>query len=330
MTTTAESSTPSPTGRAGAAGERVAPASDSFAAVVKADDGFVATFVSAPIANWMLRRIAHTGITPNAVTAASAVCAVLAALSFATAGRPALCLGALLLQLAFVLDCLDGQLARHRRQTSPLGAWFDLITDRLADLLIFAGIAFGCARGTGSIAPFVWSYAALGVVFYRHFDSMLLERLLGDDYRSLLRDPLQSRTDAAKVRVIAGARADSEGRWGAFGRLLERLAPKGTHEPSRGVFWVKRAMRFDGGERYLLISLLAAADRLEWAFPVIVVWGGIVHPLTTLRRWMLFGTLTRESPSPGACAPPPSQKSSGGQDTPRQLGVTGSQKSSGA
>jgi phosphatidylglycerophosphate synthase len=289
MTTTAESSKPSRTDHTGAAvGEREA-GPDPFAAVVKSDDGFVATFLSAPVANWMLRRIVHTGITPNAVTAASAACAVLASLSFAVAERPVLWLGALLLQLAFVLDCLDGQLARYRGQTTALGSWFDLITDRLADLVIFAGIAVGCVRSTGTTAPFLWSYAALGIVFYRHFDSMLLERLLGDDYRSLLRDPLQSRTDAAKVRVIADASATREGRWGAFGRLLERLAPKGTHEPSRVVYWAKRALRFDGGERYLLISLLAVADGLEWAFPVIVVWGGIVHPLTTARRWMLFG-----------------------------------------
>jgi hypothetical protein len=305
---TAETSRPS---RAGADDVNAAdgiksPPADRFAAVIKSDDGFVATFLSAPIANWMLRRIAHTAITPNWVTAASALSALLASFSFATAQPPGLWLGALLLQLAFVLDCLDGQLARYRGQTTTFGAWFDLITDRLADVVIFAGIAFACARAraTGSTASFLWSYVALGVVFYRHFDSLVLERLLGDDYRSLLRDPLQSRTDTAKVRVIAAARATRADGWGTFGRLLERLAPKGTHEPSRGVFWVKRAMRFDGGERYLLISLLAAAGRLEWAFPVIVVWGGIVHPLTTARRWMLFGTLTRERPSPSACAPP--------------------------
>jgi len=38
-----------------------------------------------------------------------------------------------------------------------------------------------------------------------------------------------------------------------------------------------------------LISIAGLADRPEWIFPILVLWGGVVYPLITLRRWMLFG-----------------------------------------
>ena len=47
--------------------------------------------------------------------------------------------GAVLLQLAFTFDCVDGQLARYTRQFSKLGAWLDSIFDRTKEYVVFAG-----------------------------------------------------------------------------------------------------------------------------------------------------------------------------------------------
>ena len=257
-------------------------------AAIKQEDGFVASFLSAPLANAILRRLEGVAVTPNQVTIVSAAVSLVAAWGLAVPGFRLF--GAVLLQLAFVLDCLDGQLARHRGLGSSFGAWLDQLTDRLRDIVLFGAIAVGIvADGGEPVGAFLWSYAALVVVFYRHVDAMLLVRFLGSDYDDLHRAPVRTRDATDKVRVIDEARRRREGSWGPVAQALDRLAPKGTHEQRSGLYWLKRALLFDGGERYLAISLLAAIGRIDWIFPVVVVWGGLVYPLITIRRWSLFG-----------------------------------------
>ena len=71
---------------------------------------------------------------------------MLAAAGFATGERPGMVAGAVLLYFAFVLDCVDGQLARYTRQFSKLGAWLDSIFDRTKEYVVFAGLAIGASR----------------------------------------------------------------------------------------------------------------------------------------------------------------------------------------
>jgi hypothetical protein len=89
-----------------------------------------------------------------------------AALAFATGERVGLVLGAVLLQAAFTLDCVDGQLARYTRQFSQLGAWLDSVFDRGKEYVVYAGLAFGALR-TGDD---VWllAAAALALQTTRH------------------------------------------------------------------------------------------------------------------------------------------------------------------
>jgi len=256
---------------------------------MKTDDGFVAAFFTAPIANQLLRRIESSAVTPNQVTLLSILTKLVASALYATAWWPALVLGAVLVQLSFVFDCLDGQLARHRGQTSGFGEWLDFMGDCLGDLVLIAGIALGCAAVTSSLTPFLWSYAAILVLFYRHFDWMLLVRVLGGGYQQLHHTPTRSIDEPSKAQVIDAARERSKAEWGWFARSLDWLAPKGTVEDRSLVFWGKRALLLSNGERYMLISVLGMIDRPEWIFPVLVVWGGVVYPLITVHRWQLFG-----------------------------------------
>ena len=63
--------------------------------------------------------------------------AVAAAVLFGVGGRPALVAGAVLLYLGFVLDCVDGQLARYTRHFSAWGGWLDTMADRAKE---YAGL----------------------------------------------------------------------------------------------------------------------------------------------------------------------------------------------
>ena len=74
--------------------------------------------------------------------------------------------GAILLQLAFTFDCVDGQLARYTRTFTKLGAWLDSIFDRTKEYAVFAGLAIGASQ-TGDD---VWllAGAALTLQVMRH------------------------------------------------------------------------------------------------------------------------------------------------------------------
>src|SRR5205085_1385778 len=115
-------------------------------ASVKASDGFFTTFFVSPYSKYIARWAARRGLTPNQVTLTSAAVGALAAAAFATGHRPGLVVGAILLQAAFTLDCVDGQLARYTRAFSRFGAWLDSIFDRTKEYLVYAGLAIGACR----------------------------------------------------------------------------------------------------------------------------------------------------------------------------------------
>jgi phosphatidylglycerophosphate synthase len=130
---------------------------------VKPVDGFFTTFFVSPYSRYIARWAARRGLTPNQVTAFSFVIGLLSAAGFATGERWGLVAGAILLQVAFTADCVDGQLARYSRQYSALGGWLDATFDRAKEWIVFAGLAIG--------AESVWvlAGAALTLQTLRHF-----------------------------------------------------------------------------------------------------------------------------------------------------------------
>ena len=52
-------------------------------------------------------------------------------------------LGALLFQLAVIIDCCDGEVARLTFAESRLGRELDIVSDNIVHMAVFAGIAWG-------------------------------------------------------------------------------------------------------------------------------------------------------------------------------------------
>ncbi|PPS81075.1 DUF5941 domain-containing protein [Streptomyces sp. MH60] len=114
---------------------------------VKARDGFVTTFLISPYSRYIARWCARRGLTPNQVTTASLITALIAAGCAATGTRAGFVAAGVLLIASFVLDCTDGQLARYSLQYSTLGAWLDATFDRAKEYAYYAGLGLGAARG---------------------------------------------------------------------------------------------------------------------------------------------------------------------------------------
>lgn len=122
---------------------------------VKARDGFFTTFCISPYSRYLARWCARRGLTPNQVTTASLITALIAAGCAATGTRTGYVAAGVLLLFSFVLDCTDGQLARYSLQYSTMGAWLDATFDRAKEYAYYAGLALGAARGGDD----VWALA---------------------------------------------------------------------------------------------------------------------------------------------------------------------------
>lgn len=83
--------------------------------------------------------IKKAGISADMLTATGIVMAVAAAVAI---GAGALRLGFLLLILTGIPDLLDGAVAKASGKSSLRGAFFDSVSDRLTDGLLFGGIAY--------------------------------------------------------------------------------------------------------------------------------------------------------------------------------------------
>ncbi|MEV7751742.1 MULTISPECIES: DUF5941 domain-containing protein [Streptomyces] len=114
---------------------------------VKSRDGFFTTYCISPYSRYLARWCARRGLTPNQVTTASLLTALIAAGCAATGTRGGFIAAGVLLIASFVLDCTDGQLARYALKYSTLGAWLDATFDRAKEYAYYAGLALGAARG---------------------------------------------------------------------------------------------------------------------------------------------------------------------------------------
>lgn len=122
---------------------------------VKSRDGFFTTFFVSPYSRYIARWCARRGLTPNQVTTASLITALIAAGCAATGDRWGYVAAGVLLLVSFVLDCTDGQLARYSLQYSTMGAWLDATFDRAKEYSFYAGLALGAARNGDD----VWALA---------------------------------------------------------------------------------------------------------------------------------------------------------------------------
>lgn len=117
-------------------------AADIYRRTRKPNDIVWNRLVARPLAALLVVPLARTGITPNQVTFATlpvflAGAAVLALLP----SWGALIGGAAIIELSYVLDCADGQLARLKGTSSPVGAHLDFLMDELKAFALVAAIA---------------------------------------------------------------------------------------------------------------------------------------------------------------------------------------------
>ncbi len=112
-------------------------------------EGFVDTYFNRGVSAVLSRMFLALRFSPNAVTLVATAVGVAAAVAFAKGSYAAGIVGALLFQLAAIVDCCDGEVARLTFTESPLGEQLDIMTDNVVHMAIFASIGWGAFVAQG-------------------------------------------------------------------------------------------------------------------------------------------------------------------------------------
>jgi phosphatidylglycerophosphate synthase len=100
-------------------------------------------------------------ITPNRLSFTAFLMGLGAAACFAMGGRGWLIAGALVFHLSFIIDCMDGKIARLKDAGSIIGAWFDLIFDRIRVIACTVALTAGQFNRDGRVA---WIWLAVAII----------------------------------------------------------------------------------------------------------------------------------------------------------------------
>ncbi|WP_371651299.1 DUF5941 domain-containing protein [Streptomyces mirabilis] len=224
---------------------------------VKARDGFFTTYCISPYSRYIARWCARRGLTPNQVTTASLLTALIAAGCAATGTRAGFVAAGLLLLFSFVLDCTDGQLARYSLQYSTLGAWLDATFDRAKEYAYYAGLALGAARSGDD----VWALA-LGAMILQ-----TCRHVVDFSFNEANHDATANTSPTAAL----SDKLDSVG-W---------------------TVWVRRMIVLPIGERWAMIAVLTALTTPRITFYVLLVGCAFAATYTTAGR--VLRSLTRKA-----------------------------------
>ena len=234
---------------------------DAYRRTKKPKDILWNRFVARPLAAVLLVPLQATRVTPNQVTLATLVVFAFGAAMLALCpGWRHLMIAVAILELSYVLDCVDGQLARLKGLSSPVGAHLDFLMDELKAFLLVAAVGVRLWRATGQ--PLWLVEALLGLAIVASAISLT----------TFLRRPEYAAATGAVVRMGAGdygagfegaaeAPAAAASRLSPM-RLLEAFGRFVVHYPSY-ILFVALANRIDVFlHAYLIMNAAYAARSL--------------------------------------------------------------------
>jgi phosphatidylglycerophosphate synthase len=113
---------------------------------------------------YVTRALVPTRVTPNAVTASMFLTGIGAGLLLSVPHLWTVVLAALVIQVQGILDCTDGELARWRGQTGPVGVYLDRLGHYVTDASLAVGVGVHADGGLDSIGGWTTIGLATGLL----------------------------------------------------------------------------------------------------------------------------------------------------------------------
>lgn len=215
----------------------------------RANDGFYSVFFlrkfSKPL-TWLAVRV---NATPNQVTLISFAIGLYSAFCFTKGTFSQTLLGAVLLQLSIIVDCVDGELARYARKFSQLGAWLDAVTDRVKEYMVFLGLAIGAEKEGRDL--WIPAFAMMLIQTFRHLSDYNYARIVRIRAESKFQQPVDFMAD------------------------FDGIIPTEREPKGRIRYWLGKIIQFPIGERWLAISASAVIGGAAFTFTIMPILAAI-------------------------------------------------------
>ena len=238
----------------------------------RANDGFYSVFFLRKFSKLLTWLAVRVKATPNQVTLISFAIGLYSAFCFTQGSFSQTLLGAVLLQISIIVDCVDGELARYTREFSKLGAWLDAVTDRVKEYMVFLGLAIGAEKSGEDL--WVPALVMMLIQTFRHLSDYNFAR------------SVKLRAESQFLAPIDYA-ADFDG-----------IVPTEREPKGRLRYWLGKIIQFPIGERWLVISASAVIGGASFTFTVMPILAAI--SALVVYRGRIMRTLKMErAPSRG-------------------------------
>ncbi len=131
-----------------------------------------------PISFLFVKLIYNTNITPNQISSVALLFGILSGILYGFASYEFLLLGSASFLICNTLDCMDGQLARLKKNGTKIGRVIDGFIDYTTSVSVFLGLGFAMSSITGDPAYSWLLTIAAGA-------SKAIQNMLFDHYRNL-------------------------------------------------------------------------------------------------------------------------------------------------
>jgi phosphatidylglycerophosphate synthase len=175
-------------------------------------------------------------ITPNLLTMGAFLLGFVAAYCFAHGDYPWLVAGAVIFHVSFVLDCMDGKIARLKGTGSVFGAWLDYVFDRLRVVTCAVALMLGQYAKTDN---FVYVWLGGLVIFldmFRYLNALQMGKVKGD-----MRRRLEAARGESSGRPMVGEEISARQPMGATGAVATAIDSRGEQRPVVDVYGDFRA-----------------------------------------------------------------------------------------
>ena len=170
-------------------------------------------------------------ITPNLLTMGAFVLGLIAAACFAQADYPWLIAGAVVFHLSFVLDCMDGKIARLKGTGSVFGSWLDYVFDRLRVLVCAIALMGGQYAKTDNIHYLWLAGAIIFLDMFRYLNALQMGKVKND-----MRRRLEAAQGEGAPPPLFVEETDAEHPLGAATTTATAVDGRGTERPVVDVY----------------------------------------------------------------------------------------------